>query len=62
MNTTQEITVLEQLAVAYAIIKKVSAEGKCTAAMSMTEFVSLQIAVMDAKKLIEDDVIAKTKN
>lgn len=62
MNARQEILVLEQLAVAYAIIKKVSAEGKCTAAMSMSEFVNLQIAIMDAKKLIEDDIVAKTQN
>ncbi len=62
MNNAQEVDVLAKLEVAYAIIMKISKECKYQETMSMMELVHLQIALLDAKRLIGDDVIAKMKN
>ena len=62
MNKYTEMVTLKNLAAAEVIIKKLSAQGKYLDIMTMVEFVTLHIAIMDARKLIEDDLLSRIEN
>jgi hypothetical protein len=61
MNKYIAVPTLRKLAVAEEIIAKISRECKYPDIMSIPEFVALKIAVIDARKLIEDEIIDSIK-
>lgn len=62
MNKYIEMGVLEKLIKAEALLKRISASGDWAKIFSVEEFVLLDLAVLDAKKLLSDDLLARVEN
>lgn len=62
MNKYSEMHVLERLIKAEELLKRISANGDWEKIFSVKEFVMLDLAVMDAKKLLSDDLLARVEN
>jgi hypothetical protein len=61
MNKYTAVSTLQKLAVAEEIIAKISRECKYPDIMSAQELVALKLAVMDARKLVQDEILDSIK-
>jgi hypothetical protein len=61
MNKYTAVSTLQKLAVAEEIIAKISRECKYPDIMSAQELVALKLAVMDARLLVQDEILDSIK-
>ena len=59
MNKYTQQSVIERLIIAEELMKKISADGSYMKIFTVTEYVRLNLAVSDAKKLLTDDLLSR---
>ena len=62
MNKYTQMYTIEKLVRAEALLKKISKDGSYAKIFTIEEFVALDLAILDAKKILEEDILARVTN